>query len=248
MLSLPQVHFVLRHVTDFFFPLECSICHHTAALEHGLCSRCLDNFYDELIAKDKLRCQFCSRVVPEKTICLSCSHLENPPVHIPIHSLFNYEKRIRNLILNYKIKEHFNLKRIFAKVLAESDFFRHAAQEGFIVVPTPSRRSSFGTMSLIAKEIHKFYGIPVAHVLTSRATKSQKTLTRQERLLNLKNKILFHGKPMPKVLLMDDILTTGATIRECVKVLCEHGNKEIHVLLTASVPEQAHSYVDEPSD
>lgn len=236
----------LRDLGDFFFPVNCSSCHSAPSSSLTLCPNCLESVHQKLLSESVQRCHLCSRHIASGSTCFSCSSILNQPAPFIVHSLFSYQNEIRRLILDYKMKENFNLKRFFAYLLATSQFLKNAQQAGFIIVPTPSRQTSFGAMLLIARELKNFYGIPFSSVLKTHARKSQKTLNRKERLENLKNKIIFSGRRIEKALLIDDILTTGATMRECIKVLRKNGSSEIRVLALASVPEEISTQTDQP--
>ncbi len=227
-----------RILGDFFFPVTCPSCQQRVFNESAFCEHCLADLKENLIPHWANRCRCCSRMIPSgKEICFSCASLGRRYLPEKIHSLFSYEERIRSLLLDYKVRHVFNLKRVFAKFLSESSFVHHALNEGFTIVPVPSRTTSFSAISLIAKELKEYYGIPYRNLLKNRAKKSQKTLSRLDRLTNLENNIIFHGHAIAKVLLLDDILTTGSTAHECVKVLSGHGARDIRVCVISSVPE-----------
>ena len=227
-----------RILGDFFFPVTCGCCRQRVFNASAFCENCLSDLKENLIPHWANRCSRCSRMIPAgKSICVSCASLDRRYLPERIHSLFSYQERIRALLLAYKVRHMFNLKRVFAKFLSESSFVRHALHDGFTIVPVPSRTTSFSAISLIAKELQEYHGIPYRNLLKNKAKKSQKTLSRLDRLTNLENNIIFHGRAVSKVLLLDDILTTGSTAHECVKVLGTHGAQDIRVCVISSVPE-----------
>ncbi|MGL5478655.1 MAG: ComF family protein, partial [Clostridium sp.] len=76
----------------------------------------------------------------------------------------------------------------------------------------------------------------VSTLIKTKETKDQKTLTIRERKNNVKN--VFEGKNINlikgnKFILIDDVITTGATIEEGVRVLKKYGAKEIKILTIA---------------
>lgn len=227
-----------RILGDFFFPVTCGYCHQRVFNAPAFCENCLSDLKERLIPHWANRCSRCSRIIcAGKDICASCASLGRHYLPERIHSLFSYQERIRSLILDYKVRHMFNLKRVFAKFLSESSFIHHALHDGFIIVPVPSCTTSFSAISLIAKELQEYHGIPYRNLLKNKAKKSQKNLSRLDRLTNLENNIIFRGHAISKVLLLDDILTTGSTAHECVKVLSTHGARDIRVCVISSVPE-----------
>ena len=91
---------------------------------------------------------------------------------------------------------------------------------------------------LIAKEIGKTLGIPIEknNLTKIKDTKKQSTLTKEERKTNVKDAFVIR-KPErivnKKVILFDDIFTTGNTVNECSKVIKMAGAKEVAILTIA---------------
>jgi len=80
----------------------------------------------------------------------------------------------------------------------------------------------------LAKEISLRTGLPLAAklLIRSKATAPMKELSKAERRKNLQNAFAVQGNKVPeRILLIDDIYTTGATADACAKVLMKHGAK-----------------------
>ena len=109
--------------------------------------------------------------------------------------------------------------------------------EAFIPIPLhPSRRRKrgFNQAELLARELSKRTGIPAdAGVLFRvKKTRVQKELNREERAANLKGAFSL-GKgtlPYKKVILIDDIYTTGSTVDEAARILREGGADSVYFL------------------
>ena len=98
--------------------------------------------------------------------------------------------------------------------------------QDFVLIPTPMHWTrywirGFDTIGLIVKKISKITKIPHTSLLKTKFSRRQLTLSREERLKNRKK--IFSVKKIvkipEKVILFDDVLTTGSTINECAKVL-----------------------------
>ena len=98
--------------------------------------------------------------------------------------------------------------------------------QDFMLIPTPMHWTrywirGFDTIGLIVKKISKITKIPHIFLLKTKFSRRQLTLSREERLKNRKK--IFSVKKIvkipEKVILFDDVLTTGSTINECAKVL-----------------------------
>lgn len=91
-------------------------------------------------------------------------------------------------------------------------------------------------MSAISAVLSKKYNQIILDCLARKNSKSQKKLGYNERITNLKGKIVFRGKTrhIPEsVLLIDDIFTTGATLEQCAAVLKENGFITVNALTIA---------------
>ena len=114
-----------------------------------------------------------------------------------------------------------------------------------VVLPVPLhpkrlRERDFNQSLILAKEISKAVGIPliIDNLQRIRWTRPQIELKGEERLINvkgafaLKNHKAIEGK---SILLIDDVYTTGATVRECSKILKKAGVEKVYVLTLARV-------------
>ena len=109
------------------------------------------------------------------------------------------------------------------------------------VVPVPFRRirktqQGWDQIQLITVLLRKYWNIPVLNILRRRKSGPQKLLGYEERKLNIKGKIKlrYSAKDLPeKILLLDDVFTTGATGSECAKVLLNAGVSEVDMLTLA---------------
>ncbi len=106
------------------------------------------------------------------------------------------------------------------------------------------KKRGFNQAKLIAKKLAKINGQAVLSLLTkTKNTKSQTELTKKERLENVKNtfaiakgRLKSDFNQIKRVVLVDDIYTTGATMQECCKVLKKAGAKEVWGFTLARTP------------
>ena len=103
------------------------------------------------------------------------------------------------------------------------------------------KERGFNQAEIIAKELRKKTGLPVAKLLEKvKETSDQASLDREHRLTNLKNTFAICDKPglykpclLQNILLVDDVYTTGATMEECRKVLYKAGFRNINYFTLA---------------
>lgn len=127
------------------------------------------------------------------------------------------------------------LADIFINLLKEKPELRD-----FILVPSPMHWSrylirGFNPILMIVKKISSEIHIAYEDILDTQFSRRQMTLSREKRLRNRKNifSLKRHKKVPEKILLIDDIVTTGVSVNESAKVLKNAGAKEIIVLALA---------------
>lgn len=190
-------------------------------LKGHLCVRCGEPF-----ASDGMVCKKCKK---------------KPIVYDRAISPFIYDKVIKNLIVGLK----HNKKKFHAKSLAKfmADLFIDSKLYADIIIPVPLcekrlKERGFNQSKLIADELSAVIKIKVVDNVLFRIkeTPRQATLDFQERQLNIKDAFAVKNCRAIKdkfVLLVDDVYTTGATVRECAKVLKRAGAKCVYVLTAA---------------
>jgi ComF family protein len=112
-----------------------------------------------------------------------------------------------------------------------------------IIIPVPmspekERERGYNPAFLMGTEISNTLGIPVKPILRKiRSTVAQRLLARDERLKNQRGAFQVAGnKPFSKVLLVDDVFTTGATLEECAKVLKKAGAQWVGAVVWGRTP------------
>ena len=182
------------------------------------------------------------------TLCADCrdNRYHASPPFDAARSVYSYVGAIRPAIHRLK----YDGKTALAKPLAQLliDYLQSSTQcvapeELNLIVPVPLHRfrqwrRGFNQSELLAREIGRAFGVPSREVLRrTRFTPPQVELSREERQQNVKGvfalrdtKIKFQGAT---ILLIDDVYTTGATLKECAHVLKNAGAKRVFVLTLA---------------
>lgn len=158
--------------------------------------------------------------------------------------LFFYQDKIRDLILDYKFKDKAYLYQIFSEIITKNKKIRAILKKYDIMVPIPihtkrKKQRGYNQSELIAKEVTKEikevrYEPKV--IKKEKNTLPQSSLTKKQRKQNVQHvyKVINQEKiKNNKIILLDDIYTTGSTVNEIAKQLKEHGAKEILVLTIA---------------
>ncbi len=154
-----------------------------------------------------------------------------------------YENIIRERIIQYKFGEKAYLYKTFAKIIIKNEKIYRFIKLYDIIIPVPMHKNKeavrgYNQSALIAKEIAKNIGINFNKkiLVKTKNTKVQSTLNKTQRIQNVKDVFEIENKDIiknKKVILVDDIYTTGSTVNECSKMLKQAGTKEILVITIA---------------
>jgi ComF family protein len=227
---------------DLAFPPHCVFCHCTLESSAGglLCRDCRDS-----LTTREISCNRCGSIVagaasaPER-----CPRCERERLHFEATvRLGSYDGSLRWAVLRTKRSSERPLAMALGDLLAESQCDRWQALGPDAIVPIPmhwSRRMLRGTNSpeAICERIASRLKLPVAeHVLTRcRRTAPQANLSPHKRLRNLRGafRASRHADlPGARLLLVDDIMTTGATLNEAAKTLRRAGASFVAVAVLA---------------
>jgi len=223
-------------VWGLLFPRRCPVCHGIVEEAGELaCKICRTKL--PYIAEPS--CRKCGKplLLEEQEYCMGCRKKKH--VFTQGKAPFVYDAVMKKSIARFK----YGGRREYAAFYAE-EILRKCAREAVtwdaqVLVPIPlhpsrRRKRGFNQTELLAKEISKRSGIPVDCKLLFRIKKTyaQKDLNDQERLANLKGAFSVRKGEISykKIILIDDIYTTGSTINEAAKILISHGVQKVYFL------------------
>lgn len=232
---------------DLIFPPHCIACGAVLppATNKALCLACADKIH--WIGAD--RCRRCgdavglgSGVVSE---CPSCRTY--PPVFVQAAcAVAHYaEGPLRDLILALKFGRKVHVTPVLGELLAARIKATALSEPGLVVVPAPltrkaSRKRGFNQAEELAQWVGKSLDLALETrlLLKQRATPPQATLTKEKRRVNLKGAFSCQPKiarryQNARVLLIDDVITTGSTISECARALVQAGIGEVRAAAVA---------------
>ena len=189
---------------------------------------------------DGLICPFCGRKVAEPGVCIECK--AKPLGVYRARSSFLHEGEAARLVVRFKRGEKYLFRTLaeLALPLIEKEF--HKAE---IVVPVPMsekarKKRGYNQSELLAESIASLTGkTMLCAVVKRKETPQQKFLSREEREKNLAES--FHVTMRKeikgrRVLIVDDTLTTGATVAAIADLLTRAGAAEIYAYTFTSVP------------
>ena len=197
-------------------------------------------------------CGFCGKICKE-AICKKCEInlrkyeinliRKNKKYYSQSMHLYRYEGDIRNKIIDYKFNNKPYLYKTFAKIILKNKKICVFLKSYDIIIPVPIHKQrklkrGYNQTELIAKEIVKNTNLKLENkvLFKTKNIMPQSMLNKSKRQQNVKNAFIIKNPKNifnKKVLLFDDIYTTGSTALECAKILKKHGAQKIGVLTIA---------------
>ncbi len=235
------LHGAVTLATNLLFPPRCPSCHGYVAAEGNFCAACFSSL--RLIEEPCCACCGVPFSFPTEveTRCPTC--LVTPPDYDHARAALVYDATSAPLIGALKFNDQWaNLERYGSLMQRAGGAMLEGAD---LLVPVPLHwrrllRRKFNQSALLAFALSKRTGIPcLPHMLQRvRYTKPQMRMKREERLKNVKR--AFAVSPEAEkmlrnkiVVLIDDVVTTGATVNACAIALKQAGAREVRVLALA---------------
>lgn len=158
------------------------------------------------------------------------------------HAAYRYDGPAANIVQSYKYGGNRWLSAYMAQAMLHAAATAHIKFDGICHVPLHSkkkRKRGFDQAQLLAKRIADLTGKPgLTAIKRVRDTPSQTKLNAVERKTNMLGAFEAAQAVQGRVLLIDDVLTTGATVAECADVLMAAGAQSVAVLTFARAGEK----------
>ncbi len=217
------------------FQKECPICAKPAQAPDFLCGDCREkiNHYNK-----QSKCAICGQPTETTPLCAGCQQ-QLPTFDLAISS-YAYEGDFQKSLLEYKYQKQFYRAKGFSLLLLET--YQKLGVQSDLIAAVPSGlfslwKRTYSSPLEMAFCLKKKLHLPLyARLLMKKPfTPRQSTLSGKDRLKNAKGSFLvspFYRKKIKgkSILLIDDVFTTGATARECSRVLKQAGADSVYVV------------------
>ncbi|MEA3545544.1 MAG: ComF family protein [Thermodesulfobacteriota bacterium] len=225
---------LLWQLFKLFFPPACPLCSRTLPNDSPkiFCADCWSGFRPLSDAHCPLCALPFTGISNSSHLCGRC--IKQLPTYEKVYAVGLYETSLRRAIHQFKFNHKVSLDRSLGKLLEQAvDSNLHID----LVVPVPLHRKrlqqrNYNQALLLAREFARIRKVPVANdlLLKVNETNSQQGLSAKERVKNLQGAFTLQGAITGKtILLVDDVMTTGATVETCSQVLIAGGAVKIYV-------------------
>lgn len=227
---------LLRHL-----PSQCAVCHSWPS--QPLCQQCVETF-----GQPRIRCKTCALPVMEgQAHCTGC--LSKPPLLDAALAAVDYTYPWSQLVQEFKFKERIGWANSISSLMRNTPWVEPALENADLIIPMPLsverlNERGFNQVLELAKTLCGDTPQKINTLLLHRTqhTAPLSTMDRKQRQqsvqhaysINHQHLHLLKGK---KVVLLDDVMTTGASLQSAAKVLLDAGAAHITALVFARTPQ-----------
>jgi ComF family protein len=230
----------LTAISDFLVPAQCLACHKPVDSQNALCGLCWRQIHF-------IRAPVCDRLgiplpggVAATGRLVSASALADPPDYDRARAVAHFIGTLRPLVHRLKYADRHETRALFGAWLTDAG--RDLTADADVLIPVPLNRTRllwrrFNQSALLALEVSRQTGVPMdALALVKRkSTRPQVGLTQAQRQDNVAGAFAVTKAGRARidgahVVLIDDVITTGATVSACARALKRAGAAQVDVL------------------
>jgi ComF family protein len=231
----------LNACADLIVPPCCLVCRARVAAHHLLCAAC----WREVSFIRPPLCDVMGLPLPfdtgERTV--SAAAMARPPAYDRARAVAHYAGAMRTLVHQLKYADRHDARTLLGRWLADAG--RELLAGADVIVPVPLSRlrllqRQFNQAAVLAGELSRQTGISADPLLLTRtrSTGSQVGMTRDQRRRNVAGAFAVPARRRPAlagrtVLIVDDVVTTGATVEACARTLKRAGAARVDVVALA---------------
>ena len=213
----------LRGLVDFVFPPLCLGCGEYTENDYAVCDTCLESI--ETFSHPF--CLGCMDMIAQGDKCAACGGDS-----LILYAYGNYATPLEQIVIQYKFKGMTRSGKMFAKLITDKfgERIKSLGCQALVPVPLHAGRENYrgyNQATILARHLSQQLDIEVRDNIIARVKRSkpQARLNHHQRAINIKGvfDIVEDSDRPAKVILVDDVVTSGATIREAARVLRKAG-------------------------
>jgi competence protein ComFC len=229
-------HEIVSSVLNIVYPIYCGGC---GKAGDTICKNCLDSFTK---VEEGLTCPVCGRRVGAKIVCGEC--IQQARGFEEGYFGFYFEDKLREAIHSFKFHSRKDVGKRLVHIIEEKIASFSDRFDCILPIPVTEKRlreRGFNQSFIIGDEISKISGKPIYHSVLCKVkeTMDQFSLHRDQRRKNVKGVFAARNAERVKakrVLLVDDLFTTGYTAKEASRVLKKAGVRSTLFFALARTP------------
>jgi len=233
-----------RYLSNSVFAPRCLVCDQACQSHYDLCKACTAAL--PWLGSACVRCaQPLAQIEGRQTVCGACQHSHSPLQRAK--AAFVYADPINALLRRFKFHQDLAAGRLLAQLMASvmGNFMQslHPVDRPQALLPVPLhvwrlRQRGYDQALELAKPLARYLNLPLIHGLRRiRNTQAQSQLHAAARKRNVRHAFTARIRPLPAhVLLIDDVMTTGATLHAAAYALRKAGVQRIDAWVCARVP------------
>lgn len=226
----------MEEILGILYPRRCPVCDGIAAPRGELiCTGCRERL--SYIAEPT--CKRCGKEIlrKEQEYCGDCARVRHS--YTAGKALFAYDEVMKKSVGAFKYKGRQEYSEWYGREMARvyGDQIRRWGAEALIPVPIHKsryRERGYNQAALLVRSLAKYTGLPADEeaLVRIKKTTAQKTLSTKERAKNLQDAFQLSKSVVQykRIILVDDIYTTGSTADACAGVLREGGVEQVYLL------------------
>ena len=226
-------------LVDTLYPPKCPSCKAKVSDDLVFCESC----WEEIEFISSPCCSKCSVNLPVSYLGMLCERCEVSKYSFDRNiSAVRYKDSIKDMVHDLKFNDATSIAKIMAHnmVLALNRFVH---KQFDIIIPVPMHAAKlkirkYNQAALIARHVSEATDIPISYDILRKQDNimSQVAYSRIERFTNMKRAFAVDEKKLiakSNILLIDDVMTTGATLNACARILKKHGANKVYCLTFA---------------
>ncbi len=229
------VYRVAELLSGWVFPPHCLVCAEPGVAERDLCAAC-----DRSLPWQQGACLCCALPLPAtdtQQVCGACRRRR--PLLEQVHAAFLYARPVDGLLRRFKFHQELTAGRLLAALMAEHLAMVEQPQALVPVSLHPARlrQRGYDQALELAKPLARTLELPLLQGLQrQRATAAQSELDAAQRRRNLRGAFVARSGLPAHVALVDDVMTTGATLHAAALALRRAGVQRVDAWVCARVP------------